>query len=136
MWQIDCEAVELDDRCRIGFWCSRTAELRLHTRHELPETKRLAHVIVSAGVQQSDLLGFGMPRRQHDDRHGRPPAQLAANVDARHVGQTQVEYDEVWFLRCGNLQCLDARRGFHDPRGHGRKRLAQRTSNLRFVVDH
>ena len=71
------------------------ANLRLGARRELEHAERLRDVVVRAGVEQVDLFMLGVARRQHDDRHGGPLADLATDVDAGHVGQTEVEHDEI-----------------------------------------
>ena len=76
-----------------------------------------------------------MPRRQHDDRHSGSLSDFAADVDASHVGQAEVEHDEI-----GTVvgRGVDARRsvgGFVDADGDVAQRVAHRTSNLGFVVD-
>ena len=53
---------------------------------QLPEPERFDHIVVGPQLQPEDpvnLLGAG---RDDDDRHRRAGPQLAAHVDAVHVG--------------------------------------------------
>ena len=53
---------------------------------ELACAEGLAHVIVGAGVEGRHLVALLAPRREHDDRDGRPLAQPADDVDPVDVG--------------------------------------------------
>ena len=46
-------------------------------------------------VQGRDLVGLGRAHRQDEDRRRHPRAQLAADLDAAHVRQREVEDDQV-----------------------------------------
>src|SRR6056297_4208114 len=74
------------------------AQLGAHPGHEFDHRIGFDHVVVRPGFQAAhavDLFGAG---RQHDDRHAArigPGLELAADLDARDIGQHPVEYDQV-----------------------------------------
>ena len=71
------------------------AEHRSHACDQLLRAERLRHVVVGAGLQPGHLVAFVDPRRQHDDGNVGMLAQRARDVEAMHVGQTEVEDDQV-----------------------------------------
>src|SRR5829696_5884577 len=77
-----------------------------------------------------------MPRREHDDRHGGPAADVAADVGAWHVWEAEVEHDERGALRGGQVEPLAPRRGLQHPPMLGLERVPDHPADLRLVVDH
>ena len=67
--------------------CARAKQLR--------HAERLDHVVVGAAFQQAHLLGLVRAHRQHDQRDARPGAQPLEHVGAVHVGQAEIEDDEI-----------------------------------------
>ena len=61
----------------------------------LARAERLDDVVVGAELEADDPIGFLTARGEHDDRHLRGSAQLAADVVAGAVRQHYVEQDEV-----------------------------------------
>jgi hypothetical protein len=78
---------------------------------------------------------FGVPRRQHDDRHRRTAANLPADLHARHVGKPEIEHHEVGTPVRRRVHARKAVGGFVHTRGHIAQRVTHRESNLRFVVN-
>ena len=73
-------------------------EHRLDARDQLARRERLRQVVVGAGIEAGDLVGFLRARRQHHDRDVariRIAAQDPDQVEAAHVGQHPVDQDEV-----------------------------------------
>ena len=69
---------------------------RLEPRHQLDRLERLGQVIVGAELEADHLVDHLPSRRQHQDgrRHPALP-HLAADVEAVHPRQHDVEHDEV-----------------------------------------
>ena len=87
-------------------------------------------VVVGAGVQQRDFVGLGMACRQHDDRHGGPPANLGAHVESCAVGKPKIQHDEVWVIDGRDVDPLPRGSRLEYPRGKRSERLAERAPNL------
>ena len=68
---------------------------RAQPGEQLVHAERLGHVVVGAGVEGLDLVGAVGPAGQHQDRHVGPAAQPGDDLDAVHVGQAEVEDDDV-----------------------------------------
>ena len=62
---------------------------------QLPGLVRLCHIIVSAQLKTNHNVNLGILGREHDDRHRRARAYLAADLGARNPGQHEVEQNEV-----------------------------------------
>ena len=62
---------------------------------DLGAAEGLDHVVVGADLEAGDAVELGSARREHDDRHLRGAAQLAAQVAPVPVGEREVEEDEV-----------------------------------------
>ena len=66
-----------------------------HAGHQLAQPVRLGDVVVGADLEPDDGVDLAALGRDHDDRHRRPAAELAAHVDAGHLRQHHVEQHEV-----------------------------------------
>jgi hypothetical protein len=77
-----------------------------------------------------------MPRREHDDRNGRAAADLAADVDAGHVGKPEVEHDEIRASVGGGIDPGRSVGSLIHPGCDVAERVADGKANLRFVVDY
>ena len=62
---------------------------------QLVHAEGLGQVVVGAEVEGGDLVGLGLPHRQHDDGHGRPAPEAADHVEPVDAGQAEVEQDDV-----------------------------------------
>ena len=100
------------------------------------DAERLGDVVVGAGVERVHLVLAAGPAGQHDDRDVGPAAQAADDVDAVHVGQAEVEHDQVRVLAGGQRA---ARRppsaATVDVVAPGAQVDPQRAQDLRLVVD-
>ncbi len=85
--------------------------MRADAREQLAQAVRLGHVIVCAHFQPQHLVGLVALNRQHQDRLAQPQlAHLAAEIEARSVGQAHVEDDQVRVLVAGEADTLAAGR--------------------------
>ena len=86
------------------------AKLRANPREQFAQAVGLGDVIVRAHFQPQHLVGFVALHRQHQDRLAQPQlAHLAAEVEARAVGQAHVEDDQVRVLVAGVADALRRR---------------------------
>ena len=76
----------------------RPAEDGADPRCELAQRERLGHVVVGAELEADDLVDLGVLRGEHDDRHRGLGAEDPADLDARELGEHEVEQDEVGSL--------------------------------------
>jgi hypothetical protein len=76
-----------------------------------------------------------MPRRQHDDGHGRSLADLATDVDTGHVGKAEIEHDEIRPIVRRGLYSSRSGRRFIDAHRDIAERVAHGAANLGLVVD-
>jgi len=72
----------------------RSAQDRLHPRHELPRRERLGDVIVRADLEPDDPVRLLITCSQHHDRHLRACPDVTAHIEAVLAWQTDVEQDE------------------------------------------
>ena len=77
-----------------------------HAGEQLGHRERLGHVVVGALVERDDLAVLGVLGREDDDRHVRPLADGAAQVDAVHVAEAEVEHDGVGLAGREDVQPL------------------------------
>ena len=70
---------------------------------QLAQPERLDDVVVGAELEADDSIRFLAARGHDDDRHLRPLAQPAADVEAVHVRKAQVEEDDVGLRRRESL---------------------------------
>ena len=71
--------------------------------------ERLGHVVVGAETQALDLvLDPDQPREDQDRRLDLSDAERAQNLVARHVGQVQVEEDDVVVVELAEIDALFA----------------------------
>jgi hypothetical protein len=69
---------------------------RPHPGQQLLERERLGQVVIGAGIQAADTVRYRVTRRQHQDRGAHAlAAQLAGDLDPIHLGQHDVEHDQV-----------------------------------------
>ncbi len=86
----------------------------LSRREELVHREGLGDVVVGAGIERGDLDRFRVARRQDDDRRRAPAPQGGRDGHAVHVGEPEVEDDDVRVLPRGGVETLLPRRGEHD----------------------
>ena len=96
----------------------------------------LGDVVVRAGVERLDLLVGSVAGGEHQDRHARPAPQPLDDLDAVHVGQTEVEDDHVGVAGGGELKGARAVVGGVHLVLAGAQIDRESAYDLRFVVDH
>ena len=92
--------VELDvlerQAARLGLGGAGAAQDRADAGDELLEAERLGHVVVAAERQAADLVLGRVARGEEDDRHAAAlGAEPLGDLEALHVGQHDVEHDQV-----------------------------------------
>src|ERR1700730_14278672 len=93
------------------------------TREELINTERLRDIIVSAEIERRDLGAFVVTARQDYNRQGPSAiADLLDDIEAIHIGQTEVEDKEIG--------------GGGDDIALAFQARAQKANNRRLVVDN
>jgi predicted MFS family arabinose efflux permease len=86
-------------------------QLRAQSRQQHAQLERFDHVIVGARVQTEDGVRIGARGGQHDDGRLHPvAAQQATDLTAVHVGQTDVQKDDIEVPVAGGLQAIAAGR--------------------------
>src|SRR5258706_5856214 len=120
---VDAEGADrilFGDRLRLVGFRLRSAEHRVHSCQDLANREGFGDVVVGAELEPDDLVDLGVLRRDDDDRHTAALAQRAAEVEAAHAGQHQVEQDEVWSGAAGGSQTRRAvGRFLHGEPGRG-----------------
>ncbi|TPW17509.1 MAG: prephenate dehydrogenase [bacterium] len=89
---------DLAELVRLGGIVSPVAAAQqgLDPGHELEEAERLGDVVVRAELQAQDLVDFLPARGEHDDRQlVAVGADLAADVEAAHLGQHDIQDHEI-----------------------------------------
>ena len=132
--EIDRQRPELDHRL-----AARGAQLpphrRMRARQEFGHAERLDHVIVGAEFEQPHLFGLAAAHRQHDQRHARPGPQPFQHLGAVHVGQAEIEDDQVGRLQRRRAQRLGAGLGLLHLEAVELEAGAQEAPDLDLVVD-
>ncbi len=86
------------------------ADQRAHARFEFADFERLDQIIVRAGIQAGEFVVERVARGEH--QHGRGflhfAAQPAADFEAIHTGQHEIENDHVVAVRLGQMQAGNA----------------------------
>ena len=70
----------------------------------------LRDVVVGAHLQAADLVHFGVTGAEHDHGHVGEFADLLADLEAVHIGQDDVEEDEVRLVLFDVRECVLAGR--------------------------
>ena len=87
------------------------AQQRPHPGQQLGEPERLADVVVGARVEPDDEVDLVGARGEHEDGEvGEVGAQPAADLEAVHPGQAEVEHEQVDMADPDALQRDQARR--------------------------
>ncbi len=112
-------------------------QLRTDAGQQHAELERLGDVVVGAGIEAEDGVGLGIGAGQHQDRHPHAAApQQPAHLAPVHVGQADVENDEVEMARLARVQRLGAgRRGVGFELPVQVKLFAQRGAQRLVVLD-
>src|SRR5262249_2212186 len=101
-----------------------TADQRAHACLQLGQLERLGGIVVGAQIEALDAVIQGIARSENQYRHARAAmAQPAQDLEAVELGQAQIEYHQVVFLRGEHVVRLPA---FAEA-VHGVIGVAQRT---------
>ncbi len=105
-------------------------------RQKFGHREGLGEIIVGAGIQPADAVGFLAPRRQHQDRHIAgflARTQAAADFDARQLRHHPVQDHQVGLFFGGDQQRLLAVAGFHNSIAFALQIVAQQGDQGAFV---
>ena len=86
-----------------------------HAGHQLAQAVGLGDVVVGADLERHDGVDLGALGRDHDDGDLRAGADGPADVDARQLGQHEVQQQDVGHGLVEELQGLVAVAGHGDP---------------------
>ena len=111
------------------------AQRRAQARQQFADGERLFDIIVGAEIERGDLLGLAVARRQDEDRRGSEFARLGQHVLAVHVGQAEIEHDDIGRRIGDQPQRLAPGGGVQHLIARRLQRRAQEAQDLRLVVD-
>jgi hypothetical protein len=134
--EVDLDPLEVDDgRRRLERDCLLGAPKEgSDPGGQLAQAERLRDVVVGAQLEPDDLVELGVLCRQHHDRHARFRADDPADLDARQLGQHEVEQDEIRALGPELCQCLAAVSSRDNPESLRLERVDERLAQGRLVV--
>ena len=107
----------------------------LQPRGQFADAERLLDIIVGAEIERLDFLRLAIARGEHDHRRRRELADVAQNILAVPVGQTEVENDQIGRAGRGRPQGLGAGLGRLHLKAGGGERDGEKPLNLRLIVD-
>ncbi len=126
------------DRSSPSTAASRTAgapQDRADAGVQLADRERLGHVVVGAALERLDLARLLAASREDHDRRRRFAPDAPEDADPLHVGQAQVEQDEIRPARLPAFDRRPAVRGRHDVVAAGRHVAPQRLASRLVVLD-
>ncbi len=91
--EVDGGVAEPDDRLLLVV--AAAAGHGSEAGEELVHAERLGHVVVGAGVEGLDLVEAVGAAGEHEDGYVGPAAEAGDDLGAVHVGQAEVEDDDV-----------------------------------------
>ena len=103
--EVDPEVRRLDHGLLVGRRM-RAAQGGPQPGQQLVHAEGLRQVVVGAEVEGGDLVGLGLPHREHDDGHGRPAPEAADHVEPVDAGEAEVEEDDVGVAGRGQVERL------------------------------
>ena len=104
--EIDGQAVVGDDAAVALWLLARAAQHRLDARHDLARAEGLDDVIVRAQLEPDDAVDLLALCGEHQDGELRALADLAAHLDAGHLGHHDVEHAQHDLRRDGGKRLL------------------------------
>ena len=114
----------------------RAAHHGVDAGDQLVAVERLGDVIVGAEAEAADLrIHLGDARQDQHRRLHLGDAQLLEHVVAVHVGQVEVEQDDVVIIQLAEVQALLAEIGRVDVEAFGREHELDRLGGGRLVLD-
>ena len=90
------------------------AQHGLDAGDEFAHGEGLGHVVVSADFEADDAVDFVVAGGEHQDGDGAAAADLAADVEAVHAGEHEVEHQEVGLVGEGEFEAAFAVGGGFD----------------------
>src|SRR3990170_4566371 len=115
---------------------TRATEDRLHAEHDLLRAERLRHVVVGAELEPADPVLLARLRGEHEDRGEARAPELAGDGLARHIGQAEVEQDQVGARGGRQREGLGAASRREDREPRALEVPAEQGADLRLVLDH
>ena len=114
-----------------------TPDQSAHARFELADLERLDQIVVGASVESDELVLERVARGQHQHRRRflAVDAQLAADIQAIHARQHEVEHDDIVAVGHGQMQSGHAVRGVIDAVAAAFEELADHFGNPAVVLD-
>jgi hypothetical protein len=105
---------------------------RADAGHELTQTERFDEVVVGTQLETDDAIDLLAPRGDDDDRNRRSRSDLTANLQTVHVGQPQVEENDV---RLGRRERFLPCRRTNDGEAFATQPFSERDGNRVVVLD-
>ena len=104
--EVDDEVAGVDDRLRVALGAAHDG---VDARDQLVLVERLGHVVVGAEAETLDLvLDAGKAGEDQDRRLDLGDPQRAQNLETRHVGEVQVEQDDVVVVELAEIDAFFA----------------------------
>ena len=133
--EVDREIAGAEDR-PLAVHLKLVTQRRPHAREQLIHAERLGDVIVGAEIERLDLADLVAAAGQHHDRNrlvarSHHPQQF----EALHIGQSEIENDQIGFLRQQLERRLAVRR-LQDFVALRAQAHAQQLADGRLVIDH
>jgi len=77
-----------------------------HPRQQLWHGKWLRQIVMRTTIERGNFLGYFVMGRDNDNRGDRPPSQTPYDVLAFHVGQADIEKNQIRPRGVDSLHCL------------------------------
>ncbi len=108
---------------------------RPHPRQKLRCAERLDDIVIRTPLERREPLGLGGACRQHDDRHRRPGANSADDVEAVAVGEAEIDHHDIRPVLPRVLLAARGGVGDHDPEAIRLEQHAQNVLNRLVVLE-
>jgi len=109
---------------------------RADAREELIDTERFRDLIVGAKIERCDLGAFVLTIRKDDDRQGfAAVSDLSDDIEAIHVGQPEVEDDEIGRMLADHVERGARVQGGSDGIALALQARMQKAKNCRLIID-
>jgi len=132
---VDGEVADVDGVAERGLGGVLAAELGADAGFELLNVERFGYIIVGAGVEGGDLGSFLLADGEDDDGGVGDGADLAAELDAAHLGHGEVGDDEVGLPLAEEDEAVETVGGGADVVALGAEGGLEGAEDLGLVVD-
>ena len=105
-----------------------------HAGEQLGHAERLHHVVVSAELEQVNLLSFVRAHRENDDRDARPRTNALDDVGTIHIRQPEVDDHQIDRPQCRRADRFGACAGFVHDETIELESGAQKPADLNLVI--